>query len=124
MTTETVSDEPEKRARIPETHASVNPETFAVMLESDGNLETYTELKLDLHEPDPERMSSSDLGWVPKSILQEAARKRSRNCSNLERPKRSHKLRLRDRKSGVCFARVYESSHADPASLFAATPSS
>ena len=33
----------EKRARIP-APASVNPETFAMMPESDGNLETYTEL--------------------------------------------------------------------------------
>ena len=32
-----------KRARIP-APASVNPETFAMMPESDGNLETYTEL--------------------------------------------------------------------------------
>ena len=49
-----------------------------MMLESDGNLETYTELNavaLDLHEPDPETMWSSDLGWVPKSILQEAREK-------------------------------------------------
>ena len=42
-----------KRATIPETHAAVNPEAFAMMLESHGNLETYTELNavaLDLHE--------------------------------------------------------------------------
>ena len=74
MTMETVSDQPEKRARIPE----VNQETFAMMLESDGNLETYTELNavaLDLHEPDPETMWSSDLGWVSKSIPQEARKK-------------------------------------------------
>ena len=48
-----------------------------MMLESDSNLETYTELNavaLDLHEP-PETMWSSDLGWVPKSILQEAREK-------------------------------------------------
>ena len=56
----------------------MNPKTFAMTLESDGNLETYTELNavaLDLHEPDPESMWSSDLGWVPKSILQEASEK-------------------------------------------------
>ena len=78
LTPAVVSEQPEKRARIPETHASVNPETFAMMLESDGNLETHTELNavaLDLHEPDPETMWSSDLGWVPKSILQEAREK-------------------------------------------------
>ena len=37
----------------------MNPETLAMMLESDGNLETYTELNavaMDLHEPDPETM--------------------------------------------------------------------
>ena len=64
LTQAIVSDQPEKRARIPETHAEVNPETFAMMLESDGNLETYTELNavaLDLHEPDPQTMWSSDL---------------------------------------------------------------
>ena len=35
-------------------------------------METYTELNavaLALHQPDPETMWSSDLGWVPKSIL-------------------------------------------------------
>ena len=66
LTPAVVSEQPEKRARIP-APASVNPETFAMMLESDGNLETYTELNavaLDLHEPDPETMWSSDLGWV------------------------------------------------------------
>ena len=77
LTLAVVSEQPEKRARIP-APASVNPETFAMMLESDGNLETYTELNaaaLDLHEPDPETMRSSDLGWVPKSILQESREK-------------------------------------------------
>ena len=65
LTPAVVSEQPEKCARIPETPASVNPETFAMMLESDGNLETYTELNavaLDLHEPDPETMWSSDWG--------------------------------------------------------------
>ena len=78
LTPATVSDQPEKRARIPQSLASVNPGTFARMLESDGNLETYTELNavaLDLHEPDPETMWSCDLGWVPKPILQEAREK-------------------------------------------------
>ena len=68
LTPAVVSEQPEKRARIP-APASV---------ESDGNLETYAELnavELDLHEPDPETMWSSDLGWVPKSILQEAREK-------------------------------------------------
>ena len=55
LTPAVMSEQPEKRAKIP-IPASVNPETFAMMLESDGNLETYTELNavaLDLHEPDP-----------------------------------------------------------------------
>ena len=72
LTLAVVSEQPEKRARIP-APASVIPETVAMMLESDGNLETYTELNaaaLDLHEPDPETM-----WWVPKSILQEAREK-------------------------------------------------
>ena len=51
--------EPENRARIP-VPASVNPENAVA---------------LDLHEPDPETMWSSDLGWVPKSILLETRKK-------------------------------------------------
>ena len=39
LTPTVVSDQPEKRARIPETPASVNPEALAMMLESDGNVE-------------------------------------------------------------------------------------
>ena len=77
LTPAVVSEQLEKRAKIP-TPASVNTETSAMMLESDGNLETYTELNavaLDLHEPDPETMWSSDFGWVPKSILHEAREK-------------------------------------------------
>ena len=53
LTPAVVSEQPEKRARNP-APASVNPETFAMMHESDGNLKTYTELTavaLDLHEP-------------------------------------------------------------------------
>ena len=56
----------------------MNPETFAMMLESDSNLETYTELNavaLGLHNPTPETMRSSDLGCVPQSILHEAREK-------------------------------------------------
>ena len=71
---------------------------------SDGNLDSYTEsnaVALDLHEPDPETMWSRDLEWVPKSTCRRFARKRSRNCSHLKRTKRSHKLRLRHRKSSV-----------------------
>ena len=67
LTPAVVSEQQEKRAIVPETPASVNPETFTMMFESDDNLETYTELNavaLDLHEPDPETMWSSDLGWV------------------------------------------------------------
>ena len=62
MTTETVSEQPEKRARIPEAHAEVNPKAFAMMLEPDGDLETYTELNalaFYLHLPDPETTWSS-----------------------------------------------------------------
>ena len=135
LTPAVVSEQPEKRARIPETPASVNPETFAMMLESDGSLETCTELNavaLDLHEPDPETMWSSQ-------TCRMTARKRSRNCRNLKRTKRSNRVRPRDRKSSVhglstkweesgelrsrLVSRGYESSRVDPASLFAATPS-
>ena len=86
LTPAVVSEQPEKRARIPAL-ASVNSETFAMMLESDGNLETYTELNavaLDLHEPDPETMWSSDLGWVPKSSLQEAREKEVKKLQQFE----------------------------------------
>ena len=58
LTPAVVSEQPEKRARIP-TPASVNPETFAMMLESNSNLETsheFNAVALDLHEPDPENM--------------------------------------------------------------------
>ena len=57
MATDTVSGQPEKRARLPEDHAEVNPETFGMTLESRGTMETYTELNVaasDLHESDPE----------------------------------------------------------------------
>ena len=43
LTPAVVPEQPEKRAKVP-TPASVNPETLAMMLESNGNLETYTEL--------------------------------------------------------------------------------
>ena len=43
LTPAVVSQQPEKRAKIP-TSASVNPETLAMMLELDGNLETHTKL--------------------------------------------------------------------------------
>ena len=85
LTPAVVSEQPEKGARIPETPASVK--TFAMMLDSDGNLETYTELNavaLDLHEPDPETMWSSDLGWVPKSILHEAREKEVKKLQQFE----------------------------------------
>ena len=96
MTTETVSEQREKRATIAETHAEVNPEAFTMVLESDGNLETHTGLDaeaLDLHEPEPETMWSSDLGWVPTVNPAGGPREMSRNCSNLKRTKRSHLLR-------------------------------
>ena len=65
----------------------MNPDAFAMMLESDGNLETCAELNaaaLDLHEPDPETMWSNDLGWVPKSILQEAREKEAKKLQQFE----------------------------------------
>ena len=136
-----MSEQPEKRAKVP-SPASVNPETFAMMLESDGNLETYTEFNavaLDLHEPDPETMWSSDLGWVPNSILHEAREKEVKKLQQLEtyeevplseaegqeiissrfvdKREESGELRFRQVSQG------YESSDTDPASLFTATPS-
>ena len=86
LTPAVVSEQLEKRAKIPETPASVNTETFAIAL--------------DVHEPDPETMWSSDLGY-PSQSCRRPARKRSRNCTNLKRTKRSHILRPRDRKSSV-----------------------
>ena len=74
------------------------------MLESDGNLETYTELNaiaLDLHEPDLETMWSSFWCGCPSPSCRRPVKRRSKNCSNLKRTKRSHKLRLTDRKSSV-----------------------
>ena len=141
LTPAVVSEQPEKRARIP-APASVNPETFAMMLESDGNLETYTELNavaLDLHEPDPETMWSSDLGWVPKSILQEAREKEVTKLQQFETYEEVPQVEAEGQEiissqfvdkweeSGELRSRLvsrgYESSQADPASLFAATPS-
>ena len=134
LTPAVVSEQLEKRARIPETPASVNPETFAMMLESDGNLETYTELSaaaLDLHEPDPETMWSSDLEWVPKSILQEAREKDVNKLQQFETYKEvpqaeaegeeiiSSRFVDKWEESGELRSRLvsrgYESSHADPA---------
>ena len=43
LTAAIVSEQPEERQKTPAL-ASVNPETFAMMLESDDNLETYNEL--------------------------------------------------------------------------------
>ena len=91
LTTAVMSEQPEKRAKIP-TPASLNPETLAKMLESDGNLETYTELNavaMDLHEPEPETMWSSDLEWVPKSILHEAREKEVKKLQQFENVRRS-----------------------------------
>ena len=137
-----VSEQPEKCASIPKTPASVNPETFATMLESNGNVETYTELDavaLDLHEPDPETMWSSDLEWVPKSILQEAREKEVKKLQQFETYEEvpqaeaegqeiiSSRFVDKWEESGELRSRLvsrrYESSHVDPASLFAASPS-
>ena len=136
-----VLEQPEKRAKIP-TPASVNPETFAMMLEPDGNLETHTELNavaLDLHEPDPETMWSSDLGWVPKSILHEAHEKEFNKLQKFETYEEvpqaeaegqeiiSSRFVDKWEESGELRSRLvsrgYESSYTDPASLVAATPS-
>ena len=141
LTPAVVSEQPEKRAKIPETPASVNPETFAMMFESDDNLETYTELNavaLDLHEPDPETMWSSDLVWVPKSIMQEAREKEVKKLQQFETYEEVPQAEAEGQEiisrfvdkweeSGELRSRLvsrgYESSHADPASLFVATPS-
>ena len=142
LTPAVVSEQPEKRARIPETPASVNPETLAMMLETDRNLEMYTEwnaVALDLHEPDPETMWSSDLGWVPKSILHEAREKEVKKLQQFETYEEvplaeaegqeiiSSRFVDKWEDSGELRSRLvsrgYESRHADPASLFAATHS-
>ena len=142
LTRAVVSEQPEKRARIPETPASVNSETFAMMLESDGNLETHTELNavaLDLHATDPETMWSSDLEWVPKSILHEARDKEAKKLQQFETHEEvpqaeaegqdliSSRFVVKWEECGELrfrlVSRDYESSHADLASLFAATPS-
>ena len=141
MATDTVSEQPEKRARIPETHVEVVPETLALTLESRGTMETYIELNVaasDLHESDPEEVWSNDLGWVPKSDLQAAREKevtKLREFDTFEEVPQdeaegdiissqfvdkwdtSGELRSR------LVSRGYEVSEIDPASLFAATPS-
>ena len=113
-----------------------------MMLESDGNLETYTELNalaLDLHELDPETMWSSDLGWVPKSILQQAREKEVKKLQQFDTYEEVPQARAEGpeinssrfvdkwEESGELRSRLvlrgYESSQVDPASLFAATPS-
>ena len=140
LTPPVVSDQPEELAKIP-APASVNPETYAMIRESDGNLETYTELNavaLGLHETDPEMMWSGDLGWVPKSILHEAREKEVKKLQQFEtyeevplaeaEGQEIISSRFVDKwgESGELRSRLvsrgYESSHADPASLFAATP--
>ena len=139
LTPAVVSEQPEKRAKIP-TLASVNPETFAMMLESDGNLETYTELNavaLDSREPDPETILSRDLECVPKSILHEAREKEVKKLQQFETYEEvplseaegqeiiSSRFVDKWEESGELRSRLLsrgdESSHADPASLFAAT---
>ena len=141
LTPAVVTEQPEKRARIPETPPSVNPETFAMMLESDGSSETCTELNavaLDLHEPDPETMWSSDMEWVPKSILQEDREKEVKKLQQFatydevpqaeaERQEIISSRRFVDKweESGELrshlVSRGYESSHADPAYTFGRT---
>ena len=87
--------------------------------------------------PIQKRCSQVTWGGYPRQSCTRPARKMSRNC-NLKRTKRSHWVRLRDKtissrfvdkleESGELRSRLvsrgYESSHADPASLIAATPS-
>ena len=138
MATDTVSEQPEKRARLPEAHAEVDPETFAL---TRGTMETYTELNveaLDLHESDPEDMWSNDLGWVPKSDLQAA---REKEVTNLQEFDTFEEVLQDEAEGDIISSRFvdkwdtsgelrsrlvswgYEASQIDPASLFAATPS-
>ena len=141
MATDTVSEQQEKRARPPETHAEADIETFALTLESRGTPERYTELNVavsDLHEPDPEEMWSDDLGWVPKSALQAAREKEVTKLQEFgtfeEVPQDESEGEIISSRfvdkwdtSGELRSRLvsrgYEASQIDPASLFAATPS-
>ena len=141
MATDTVSEQPEKRARFPEDHAEVNPETFVMTLESRGTMETYTELNVvasDLHESDPEEMWSNDLGWVPKSDLQAA---RDKEVTKLQEFDTFEEVPQDEAEGDIISSRFVdkwetsgelrsrlvsrgcEASQIDPASLFAATPS-
>ena len=113
-----------------------------MMLESDGNLETYTELNavaLDLHEPDPETMWSSDMEWIPKSILHKASEKEVTKLQQFETYEEiplaeaegqeiiSSRFVDKWEESGELRSRLvsrgYESSYTDLASLSDATPS-
>ena len=63
FTSALASRQPGKRARLLETHAKVDPETFALTLESCRTLETNTKLNAaasDLHEPDRESALQAD----------------------------------------------------------------
>ena len=141
MATDTVSEQLEKRARLPETHVEVDPETFALTHESRGTMETYTELNVaasDLHESDPEEMWSNDLGWVPKSDLQAAREKEVAKLQEFdtfeEVPQNEFEGEIMSSwfvdkwdTSGELRSRLvsrgYEASQIDPVSLFDATPS-
>ena len=141
MATDTVSEQPEKRARLPETHAEGDPETFALTLESRGTLETHTELNVaaqDLHVLDPEEMWSNDFGWVPKPALQAA---REKEVTKLQESDTFEEVPQDESEGDIISSRFvdkwdtsgelrsrlvsrgYEASQIDPASLFAATPS-
>ena len=136
---ETVSDQLEKRARLPETRAEMDPETFALTLESRGTL-TYkglNEAASDSHEPDPEEMWSNDLGWVPKPVLEAAREKEVPKLQGFDTFEEVPQTEAEGQEivssqfvdkweaSGELRARLvsrgYEANHVDPASLFAAT---
>ena len=92
-----------------------------------------------MHEPDPETMWSNDLGWVPKSILQEAGERKVTKLQQFDTYKEvpqadaegqeiiSSRFVDEWEESGELRSRLvsggYESSQVDPTSLFAATPS-
>ena len=67
---------------------------FALMIESDGNLEVQTSW-------DPETMWSSDLGSVPKSVMLEAREKEVTKLEGSTHSRRFHRLRLRDTRLSV-----------------------
>ena len=90
-----------------------------------------------MHEPDPETMWSNDLGWVPKSILQEAGERKVTKLQQFDTYKEvpqadaegqeiiSSRFVDEWEESGELRSRLvsggYESSQVDPTSLFASS---